>query len=250
MAFTKASYVGQGEVYLAKRTAGVPGKPRFFGNASKLELSIETDTLSVINFTGGGGEWDSSTSIKAVKMSLAGTDFTPENIELAIRGVSSAVTAGAVTDEAHVAYLDAPVFFNNIPDLTVAPVVKSTDASPVTYVKDTDYTVTTSGIIPITGGAITEAQDLEISYTKKAAIDIQSLVSGDDEYEVRYIGRNTMKNDRRYFVKLFIVKFSPTAGFPLIGNTPGELTFEGSVIADATITGTGLSKFFVEKIEN
>lgn len=250
MAFTKATYVGNGQIYLAKRTSGVAGKPRFFGNASKLDLSIETDTLSVKNFTGDGGEWDSSTQIKSVKMDLEGTDFTPENLELAFRGTSSAITAGAITGEAHKAYLDAPIFLDYIPDLTVDFVVKSTDTTPVTYVKNTDYSVTNAGIIPLSTGAIGEGDDITVDYTKKASVNIEALIAPDDEYEVRFLGMNKMKSDRRYFVKCYIVKFSPTTGLSLIGDSTGTLTFSGTVIADSAITSTGLSKFFVEQIEN
>ncbi len=249
MAFTKASYVGSGEVWLAKRTSGVPGAFRFFGNATKLDFSIETDTIEVKNYVSGQGLWDSTSSIKAVKMSLEGTDFTAENIQLALRGTSSAVTAGAVTGEEHIAHLDTPIFADFIPDTSVAYVVKD-EAGTTTYALNTDYTVTLGGIIPLSTGTIVDASTIQLAYTKKAAIDIQTLVAGDEEYEVRFLGFNKMKSDRRYFLKAHIVKFSPTTGLSLISDTAGTMVFEGAVLADNTITDPGLSKFFVEKIEN
>lgn len=240
----KKTFIGKGQVYLAEVTSGVAGALLPVGNCSKLALGISDESKDLIDYTSaGGGVYDSIYRIKEVNIDATFHDFTAENLEMALRGESTEVTAGTVTDEVRTAYKGALVPFAYLPDTAQTITVKNS-AGDTTYVKDTDYTVKGAGILILSAGAITNAQSIKVSYTKDAAYLIQALTQTGKTYKLFFDGLNETTSGEVVGVEIYTIKFSPIASLEFIGDDFNKLDVKGKVIADTTITGTGISQYF------
>lgn len=237
------SFIGKGTVYLGTVSNGVPAALLPIGNVSKLSLAVTEESKELLDYTSaGGGTQNKITRIKSIEASLTLHDVSPNNIALALRGTSSAVTAATVSNEVVTGYKGGLTPFEYLPDTSVPYVVKNSTGD-ITYIKDTDYTETRTGIIVIEGGAITNAQSLKVSYTKKASHVIEGLVSSGSDYRLVLNGLNEAQSGKAVELILYRVKFSPTAGLDFIGDDFNKVEIKGAILQDTTIIGTGLSQY-------
>jgi len=242
MAQSDKSYIGKGIMY----ADGID-----MGNAISAVFNIEEETKEQKNFrTSGGGNRNSLSRISSVNLSITLTDFTASNIAKGVRGSTSAVTAAAVTDESIAAPAsltgDPLVLTANVID-TAETVTVTSDPAGTTYTADTDYTVTSAGILILDSGSISASDDLLITYTKKAVDVVQALVNSGSEYEITFVGLNESQSDSPVVVTAHRVKFTPASEKQLIGDEFGNLVLEGEVLQDDTKNGTTVSQYFVEK---
>lgn len=220
---------------------------RDVGNASDIVVSVEEEEKSVPNFRGGGGNAASTSRISSVSFSATLYNFSAENMALALRADTSAVAATPVSDEsiAAGATLDRLVKTAKMIDTSVAPVV-TTDPSGTTYVEDTDYTVTSAGIIPLSTGSITASEDLLISYTPAASTKVEALTQAGSEFEIVIQGLNEETNKPFRFIG-YKWKPSPTSGLSLISDDYSSFPVEGEMILDTTKSGAGISQYFTHE---
>lgn len=213
------------------------------GNVSKLSLAVAEDTKELLDYTSaGGGTQNKIIRIKSIDGSMTLHDISPDNLALALRGTSSAVTAAGVNNETRTAYKGALVPFDFIPDQSQTITVKN-NAGDVTYVAGTDYVVKNAGILIIDAGAITNSSTIKVSYTKKASHTVEGLVSSGYDYRLVFNGLNEAQSAKPVSVTLYRVKFSPTAGLDFIGDDFGKLDLKCSVLQDTTVVGAGLSQY-------
>lgn len=236
--------MANGQIYLGVVSNGaLTGKLSAIGNVDKLALSVAEDQKELLDYTSaGGGTQNKIIRIKSIDASITLRDISPDNLAIALRGTSAAITSASVTSEAHTAYKGGLVQFAFIPDTTQTLTVKD-NAETTTYVKDTDYTVVRNGVVILSGGAITDASTVKVAYTKKAAHSLEGLVNSGFDYRLVFDGLNEAQSSKPVSVTLYRVKFSPTAGLDLIGDDFGKLDLKGSVLQDTSITGTGLSQY-------
>jgi hypothetical protein len=224
-------------------TAGVAGALLPIGNVSKLALAVAEESKELLDYTSpGGGTQNKIVRIKSIEAALTLHDVSPDNVALALRGTSSAVTTATVTAESIVGYKGALVPFAFLPSLTDTITITHTSGSP-TYVKDTDYTITRAGIVVLTAGAITDAQALKATYTKKPAHAIEGLVSSGSDYRLILNGLNEAQSGKAVSLTLYRVKFSPTSGLDFISDDFNKMEVKGAVLQNTYITGTGLSQY-------
>jgi hypothetical protein len=246
MATTNYSYIGAGKIYLRNKSSGTAGLIQI-GNATNLEFSVEEDKKELLDMrSGGGGLYNSLSRIQSVSASITASDFSPENLAIALRGTATAVTAAAVVDEVITVPttldVDSLVKTEFMIDTAVAPTVTSNPAG-TTYTVNTDYTVTPAGIIVLAAGTIAGGASLLIDYTKDASSVVETLTVSAYEYEMLFDGLNDAQSGAPVTVVCHRVKFSPTAGLGMITEDFGELTFEADMLADSTITSAGLSQY-------
>lgn len=85
---------------------------------------------------------------------------------------------------------------------------------------------------------------LKVSYERNPQHLIQALAAAQQLFELRWEGLNAVDSGNPLHATYFRVKLSPTSGFQRHGGDDfAELTLSGTVLADESRTGEGLSKF-------
>lgn len=246
MATTDYSYLGSGKIRIREYQAAA-GLVEI-GNCSKLDYSVTEDTKKLVDFTQpGGGTYNQVNRISSVDLTFTAHDLSPANIARGLYGTTSPVTAAAVTDEVHTAYLGSFIQLNSLP--SAIGTVKDS-AGTTTYVLGTDYTVDVGGInIPAAGSAITDASTVKITYTKAATDVVQALVTSGKEYEIVFHGLNEARSGKVSVIQTFRVKLTAFKQMSLIGADYAGLDFTGNVLKDSTKVGGGLSQYLKAEIE-
>lgn len=242
---TTRGYKGRGRFTL-RPLAG--GRPFELGNVVTLDESIEVDRTGRQNYQdAAGGELDVEETITSFTFEATADDISPRNIALAFRGTATEQATAPVSAEAHDAWAGHRIAFNLLPD--PAESVSVVDPSgPTTLTEGTDYERTANGIVILDTTTLTFTDDdpiaLEIDYTPNPQYLIQALVGSGEEYEVIWHGLNAVDGGNPITSRYFRVKFSPTSGFSRHGGDDfGQLTLSGTVLADESRVGAGLSKY-------
>jgi len=241
---TQCCYIGKGIVY--GRIAGAAAAAIDFGNVSKLELAIQQEEKSVKDYRSGGG----GTACSVIRISEVGANITmnclsPNNMARAMAGTTSVITGATVTPASVTAYKNG--FIPTAPGAT-SVIVTHTSGSP-TYVAGTDYTLTGSGIIINTGGAITDGQSIKVGWTFTALDAIDIITGAFGSYQLFFDGLNEMESGNPVLVEIFKFKFGPAAALSLIGDDPSELAVTGKLESDTSKTGVGVSQYMKVKIK-
>ncbi|HSX84061.1 MAG TPA: hypothetical protein VLE50_01585 [Cellvibrio sp.] len=241
VAHKEMSYIGVGAIYLELLGSG--GGLLNIGNASQLEYAFDEEKQELPNYmTPGGGNANVQSKISSFTGSTVLHDFTPENLALALRGAVTAVAAGTVTDEVQeCAGVDGELIPFDFPiDHSAAITVKT--AADAALVKDTDYTVTSTGIVVIGDGAITNA-GVKVSYTKAVGAIMEALVASGQEFRLHFDGVNDAQNGKPVAITNHRIKFSPTSGLAFLGSEFGEIPLSFDVLSASSVVGSGLSKY-------
>lgn len=243
---TQVSYIGKGEVFIQKRgTAGAKMVP--IGNCSALKFGIAEDKKELNDYTRtGGGLLDSVTMIKSVTASMSVSNLSPENLALATRGTTSAVASATVTDEAHAdILLGSLIRLAKVPDVT-APVTVKKGATVIASAGN--WEINGAGLwIAAAPADLLANDDITVSYTALAGDVVQAMTTSNEEYTLIFSGLNEARSGKPVIVTVHRLKFSPAASLDWIADDFGQLEMSADLLADATVTGSGLSKYM--KIE-
>ena len=252
-------YSGQGVVMLAKRDAN--GNPLGFnpvGNVSDLKIGVAVSTLEHKESSTGQRATDLRlTTETKCSLSMTVENFIADNLADSLRGASTTVASGTVTDADLTGFSG---LISNLPHINVSSVVvKDTETTPNTLVAfvdadtDWDYRVNEeAGSIILNSDVATRATSmtidadegiaLTISYSYGAQMLVDALTEGATELYMRFEGLNTAESNDPVVVEVFKFLTDPLKELALISDTVQQFTLEGSVLADATkLTG---SKFF------
>lgn len=240
MAITQRTYRGKGSWYLKPAAGGyLP-----MGNISSSTFAIEEATEKIPDYeNAGGGTADAISRIDAVALELVTYNYSTANLAIALRAGTSAVTAGAVASEDHVAYKGAFIPFNRPRDTSEA-VTATQGATPM--VLDTDYTIDAKGQgiwITSTTSVVTDGDTVTLGYTQLDHDSIEALTVAQAEFALYFDGLNEMRSNAKSLVWVHRVKFSPASALDLISDAAGQLTLKAEVLKDETITGAGLSQY-------
>lgn len=244
MAFTKRTYVGKGKWYIKKYGAAAP--LAFVGNVSEATFSHEENKISVPDYTEpGGGEYDSLRRVNSVSLQLTKWDIlVPESLVRLLRGTASAQTSlTAIVDEPHVAYVGGVVQLLRIPNNAVSITVKDS-AGTVTYTEGTDYVRTLSGVEIISGGTITDASTIKVSYTPVASDNVEALTIAAQSYSLLFEGLNEASDGSAVLINVHRFRPGVPTSMSWISQEFLSAAFAGDVLKDTTIVGTSLSKFY------
>ena len=243
---TQVSYIGKGEVFIQKRgTAGAKMVP--IGNCSALQFGIAEEKKELRDYTRtGGGLLDSLTTIQSITASMSVSNLSPENLALATRGTTSAVASATVTDEAHAGILlGSLIRLAKVPDVTATVTVKK---GATVIASAGNWEINGAGLWIAAAPADLLANDgITVSYTALAGDVVQALTTSNEEYTLIFSGLNEARSGKPVIVTVHRLKFSPAASLDWIADDFGQLEMSADVLADATVTGSGLSKYL--KIE-
>lgn len=240
-------FKGKGTMYLRKKSGTDGLLP--VGNCSEIALALTTSKQEMKDYElAGGATADTIETIDSVSASVTLLNLNPENIARVTAGITSDVTGGAVTAEAHtVSAQGSFTRFDKIPDTSDTITVTGPSGTP-TYVDGTDYEVRNGGIVIIDGGSITAASNIEVSYTAVNSRVVETLLEIGEEYEMYFDGLNEARSGKAVLLTGHRAKVNPTQGLPLISDDYASLQFTVDLLRDDTITGTTKSKYM--KIES
>ncbi len=240
MAYREESYIGNGKLWLKKRGSADPF--REVGNCSAINLGIETEESSLLNYRGGGGEINKRERISAVSLTVTAHDFIAENLALATRGEVSAATSEAVSSEVQPGADSGLIRTDKVIDVSQTVTVTGPTGSP-SYVKDTDFAVSAAGIEVIEGGDIASGADVEITYQSLATDIVDALMNSGDEYEAVADLINEAQSSR-YVIDIWRAKSAPADELALIGDDYGAQTLPFSLLLDTAKEAAGDSGYF------
>ncbi len=240
MSTTDRSFIGAGSIYIKPADNSAPLLP--VGNVSQFQFSFEEDKKELKNYLGGGGNRNTLSRISSISASLTAHDFTAENLAMALRGSAKAGSTVAITDEAHVSHGvgNELIPFNKMPDMSKTVTVK--DSMDTTLVEGDDYTLTKAGIVVLSGGGIDD-QGVKVSYTPLASNMVQALIESGKEFVLFMEGLNDAQDGKAFNIRVHRVKFSPVQNLDFISDDFASIPLELDVLADTSITSSGLSTF-------
>lgn len=241
-------YKGRGR-FILRPIGG--GRPFELGNVTGFTENIEVSRESRANYkTVAGGELDVDENVSAFTFEATCNDITPQNLAAAFLANAELLGDQVINDETISAWSGTRLGFRYLPDPDQEITVATADGSPVTLVEGEDYDRTPHGIrikdapVNVTFTTPDEEKQLTVSYNRNPQYLIQALAGAQKTYEMRWEGLNAVDNGNPMSGTYFRIKLSPTSGFQRHGGDDfSELTLAGTVLADETRTGTGLSQF-------
>lgn len=241
-----ASYIGKGEIFMGPYAGGAAMVS--IGNVAELTFSHATEKKTLGDFTSaGGGLANSIERITGVSMNMKAHDINGTNLAIGALGSASAVTAVAVADEARAAYKGGLVPLTFVPDTALTITVKDT-AGTTTYVAGTDYVITGAGIYVTTGSSIpnsvASANNIKVSYTKKAVSVVEAMVASAQEYKLVFAGLNEAQSGKQVTIIVHRFKPGPAQNVSFLGDDYASLDLPGEALSDSLITAVGLSKYY------
>lgn len=236
------SFIGEGVIWgraYQSQDALLP-----FGNCDAFNLRYATDRKALANFMGGGGNRNVRERVTDITASIGMYDLTSTNIARVTRASIKDVAAGAVTDEViGCEGIEGELIpFKHLPDLSVAPVLKT--AADANLTAGTDYILSPHGVIVTAGTAITSA-GIKASYTRLATSEVHMLNGSQVELELFIAGLNDAQSGEPFSLQVRRAKFGMLQEFPVLGQDYVKLDGPCEVLADPVVVANDLSKFCV-----
>jgi len=242
-------FSGQGPLHVAQRDP-VTGKPLglvFVGDVTGIGMTPNVEKNEIIeNTTGSRGVAASSIKRAEYALSIAFRSVKPAHLAQALHAVLTDKTGSSVTDEAVNGYHDKLLRLDHVKVSAVS--VTHTTGTP-TYVAGTDYNVVDAetGLIEIlSGGAITDGQEVHVDYSYAAQSHFKIDPNNDELYLV-WAGINTADNDKAFRCEIYKAKLDP-ASLNLITDDITDMTVQGTVLLDSLRTAG--DEFYSYQIEN
>lgn len=230
-------FSGQGKIYVAELTNGLPGPFRWVGNVPDFKPAFENSKLEHKESYSGQRLLDKTitTEVKA-KVSATLEEWSAPNLALAVRATSANVAAGNVVGEVLPDLLVAGDIVALKKQKVSAVVVKdSTPVTPLTLVAGTDYNVLdadfgTIEILDPTGFV----QPFKVDYANALTTSAAFFSTGAKEVAIRFEGVNTADNNKKVLAEIYKVALDPTKELGLITNDLGQFVLEGNALVDPT----------------
>jgi hypothetical protein len=156
------------------------------------------------------------------------------------------VASATVTDEAHAGILlGSLIRLAKVPDVTATVTVKK---GATVIASAGNWEINGAGLwIAAAPADLLANDDITVSYTALAGDVVQALTTSNEEYTLIFSGLNEARSGKPVIVTVHRLKFSPAASLDWIADDFGQLEMSADLLADATVTGSGLSKYM--KIE-
>lgn len=211
------------------------------GNAEATITQTMTE-ITTPNFQSLGGNACKVEYPESVGLDMVLHCTSPENLANAFLGQASQKEGGSITGEAHqVNALGSLIAFVHVPNKQ-SIIVKNEIGTD--YVLNTDYTVTSAGILIPESSSIPVGSQILVDYDYGKNWFIEAQTVAQKTFEVILDGVNVGEDGTKAVVlRAWRVKFAPTDSFALIsGSEFASINFNGEILRDES-KATG-SKFF------
>lgn len=242
-----------GRLYLAETSN--KAKAWLLGDYQNGKLTMNPEDATVPNNqTVAGGNSAIYSRVKDAKFSIEVFNFNGTIMQQIFAGTVSEVTSSPLTTIKK-AYAGGLVMLNKgtksggevvsgIFDPASAVTVKSSDDA-TTYVVGDDYTIENDGVRIVAGGAIGLLDiagagiDIKITWSNRAAINVQGLTNLGREYVVVFKGEDAYNQNKAFELEMFKVRLAPTKDFMFSdGKDMKKAVLEGEILPDFSIPFT------------
>ncbi len=231
-------FSGQGSIYLASTTNGVPGAFRFVGDAT-LQIALSTDVVEHQESTSGQRLIDARLQRnKKAELALTLDDWSKENLALGFYGQSATIAGGTVTAEVLPAALVNNDYVRLAQQDVSSVVVKDSAGTPATLVAGTNYKVSSAkhGSLQILNVG-SYVQPFKVDYSYAGGTNIALFTQAAPERWLRFEGINTADANKTVLIELYRALFDPSKALDVITDDFGKLELSGSCLYDATKVG-------------
>ncbi|MEW5708778.1 MAG: hypothetical protein AB1830_07725 [Pseudomonadota bacterium] len=239
-------FSGQGKLFVAAVSGGVPGPFRFVGNVPELTIQMETDVLEHKESSSGQRLTDLRLiREKTASFSATLEDFSEENLALALYGTNTQIAAGNVTGEAFPNPVANGDYVRLAKQKVSSVVIKDSAATPATLTPGTHYEVASAdhGTIKILNIG-TFVQPFKADYSYAQVQNINLFTQAQPQVWLRFEGLNTADANKPVLVELYKCAPNPLNELALIGEEIAQMQLEGSVLYDETkVSDTVLGQF-------
>lgn len=224
----------QGSSHLALNIDGKATVLREMGNQTDVNLAIESDTYAINESkTGKRQKVLEQTKSRGVKLEIKLNEQKKEDVALMFQANTITTDSKTVTGETLTTLKagdEIKLAGFNLTDV----VIKDSTATPVTLVENTHYSLDakfgTIKLLSVSG----VTQPLKVDYTQGGVTSsvLFSLPDGADYYYL-FKGINSI-NDKHLSVELWRFKPAVTGNMGFINEENGEVSIQGSALADTT----------------
>lgn len=228
-----------GQVYA--RAYGSSGLMLPVGNVLSLEVNHTEDVQQQPDMTRlGGGVYAEVRRVKEAQIAIKFADFNVINLARATLSTLSEADAGDVTDQ--------PVTLHKgglipLPHIAISAVVikVGTDTIPAAG----NYEVRPEGIYVLDDAPdIDDADAATLSYSFAGQAVLEALTTKASELQLRFGGLNEADEGKPVIVDVWRASQSVAKTLGLLTGKFGELDVTGTMLADPTKTGAGISRYY------
>lgn len=221
------------------------------GNVLELAIEHGEDVKRQDDMTRlGGGVHAEVRRVNEVTLSMKIADVNIVNLARATLGTVTGVDAGTVADEQHTGIaLGGLVRLAHVAPTAVVVKKGATAGAATVVTMAGNYELRPEGLYVLPGAAdITGADTLWVSYSHGDQAVIEALTTKAVELELVFGGLNEADGGSPCVVEVFRVSQSVAKQLALINDNFGALDVSGSVLIDATKSGTGISKYYKQTV--
>lgn len=217
----------------------------FVGQASSASLALSTDKVEMQDMVYGSLGVSRSKIIKnTAELTLNLKSFSPEVMELALFGkVTEDIAETGATASAQ-AYKGRSIIVKGI--IAAVTSVKVADDQDM-LVAGTDYIVSNGSIFFPKTSTIVDGDVVDVVYDKAAVRRIEGMVNTGVNVQIVFDGFNVDQGDTPVKVTYHKVALSPAAQRQLLSNDFADQEIKGTLLVSKAVTGSGLSRMFVEE---
>lgn len=238
---TDKSFIGKGELHAAVKIDGQL-EYIFLGNCSNLQIEPQENRLTQPDYTSaGGGNRAVLNRVTDVNISMTLHELRTQVLEIAARATGTKKTKTTVTDEVVVAKLDRLIPLEKFADPAEISVTKEGQIDP--FVSGVDYEPRAGGIYILSDGDITEGAVLKVTYDTLPHTNIEALTRSNATYALWFNGINEAQDNAPTNVWFHSARFG-LSGLDFISDEFASFEVSGELIADPSITGADVSRFY------
>lgn len=233
-----------GQVY-AKRY-GTNDLPLPVGNVLAMAIDQTEDVQDHADMTRlGGGQYAQVRRVKEVKLTMQLADINVANLARATQATASEVQTGTITNKPFTAKLGALLPAGHI-GLSAVVLKVGADAGTATVVPMAgNYEVRASGVYLLpTATGVEDDDSLWLSCTYAAYASLEAITTSAAELELTFEGMNEANDGSPVVVNIWRASQGVSKSLALISGKLGVLDVEGTLLADTTKTGAGISRFY------
>lgn len=231
---------GKGEIYIARFVSGVEQPALCIGNATKFTIKDTPETIKMYSsMDPAGGLLKEAPVRHTLEGSIEGTEFSMENLVIALSGDQSVLSQGAGTVTAEDLTASVKGAWYKLAKSNVSSVVVTPAAGGTAFTVTTDYIVDAEiGRIRInTGGGITLNDSLHVAYTYAA--DVRKIFNaatlGINEAHIMF--RSTTGVGPKHWIDIWPANITQDAELGFISDEFGSFTLKAAIYNDGATVG-------------